>query len=280
VTVTVAAALPVPPAPVQARVNVLVIVSAPLDWLPEIVLVPVHAPEATQDVASVDDQVRVEELPLATDVGLAVRDTVGTAGVTVTVAEALPVPPGPVHARVNVPVLVSAPLDWLPEVVLVPVHAPEATQEVALAEDQVSVEDPPLAIDVGLAANDTVGTGAGGAPTVTVVEVLAVPPSPVHASPNVAVLVSGTLDWLPEVVLVPVHAPEATQEVALAEDQVRVEDAPLVTDVGFAVSDTVGAGGMTVTVADALPVPPGPVQARVNVPVLVKAPVDWLPEVA
>jgi hypothetical protein len=37
---------------------------------------------------------------------------------------------------------------------------------------------------------------------------------------------------------------------------------------------------MTVTVADALPVPPGPVQARVNVPVLVKAPVDWLPEVA
>jgi hypothetical protein len=261
-------------------VNVLVIVSAPLDWLPEIVLVPVHAPEATQDVASVDDQVRVEELPLATDVGLAVRDTVGTAGVTVTVAEALPVPPAPVQASPNVLVLVNTPLDWLPEVVLVPVHAPEASQEVASVEDQVSVEDPPLAIDVGLAANDTVGTGAGGAPTVTVVEVLAVPPSPVHASPNVAVLVSGTLDWLPEVVLVPVHAPEATQEVALAEDQVRVEDAPLVTDVGFAVSDTVGAGGMTVTVADALPVPPGPVQARVNVPVLVKAPVDWLPEVA
>jgi hypothetical protein len=35
---------------------------------------------------------------------------------TVTVVDALPVPPGPVHARVNVPVLVSAPLDWLPEV--------------------------------------------------------------------------------------------------------------------------------------------------------------------
>jgi hypothetical protein len=74
-------------------------------------LVPVHAPEATQDAASVDDQVRAEELPLATDVGLAVRDTVGTGGVTVTVAEALPVPPAPVQASVNVPVLVSAPLD-------------------------------------------------------------------------------------------------------------------------------------------------------------------------
>jgi hypothetical protein len=66
----------------------------------------------------------------------------------------------------------------------------------------------------------------------------------------------------------------------LVEDQVRVEDPPLVTDVELAVSDTVGAGGMTVTVVDALPVPPGPVQASVNVPVLVSAPLDWLPEVA
>ena len=115
-TATVADALAVPPSPVHARVNVLVIVSTPLDWLPEIPLLPVHAPEATQDVASVDDQVRVEELPLAIDVGLAVSDTVGTGGVTVTVADALPVPPGPVQARVNVPVLVKAPVDWLPEV--------------------------------------------------------------------------------------------------------------------------------------------------------------------
>jgi hypothetical protein len=157
---------------------------------------------------------------------------------------------------------------------LVPVHAPEASQEVASVEDQVRVEDAPLAIDVGLAANDTVGTGAGGVPTVTVVEALAVPPSPVHASPNVAVLVSGTLDWLPEVVLVPVHAPEATQDVASVDDQVRVEELPLATDVGLAVRDTVGTGGVTVTVAEALPVPPGPVHARVNVPVLVSAPLD------
>ena len=34
----------------------------------------------------VEDQVRVEAPPLATDVGFAVRDTVGTGGVTVTVA--------------------------------------------------------------------------------------------------------------------------------------------------------------------------------------------------
>ena len=54
---------------------------------------------------------------------------------------------------------VSAPVDWLPEVALAPDQPPEAVQEVALVEDQVSVEDPPLATDAGFAASDTVGTG-------------------------------------------------------------------------------------------------------------------------
>jgi hypothetical protein len=182
-----------------------------------------------------------------------------------------------VQARVNTLVVANAPLDWLPEIALLPVHAPEARQEAALVEDQVRVEDPPLAIDVGFAVSDTVG--AGGM-TVTVADALAVPPGPVHARVNVLAIVSTPLDWLPEMPLLPVHAPEATQEVASVEDQVRLEAPPLVIDVGLAVSDTVGAGGMTVTVADALPVPPGPVQARVNVLVLVTAPLDCVPEVA
>jgi hypothetical protein len=72
---------------------------------------------------------------------------------------------------------------------------------------------------------------------------------------------------LPEVALAPDHAPEAVQEVAFVEDQVRVEDAPFAIDVGFAVSDRVGTGGGggvpdTVTVADALALPPEPVQIR------------------
>jgi len=101
---------------------------------------------------------------------------------TVTVADALAVPPDPVQARENVLVLVKAPLDWLPEVVLIPDHAPEATQEVASVDDQVSVEDPPLATDVGFAASDTVGTGGGGGvpDTVTVADALALPPEPVQ----------------------------------------------------------------------------------------------------
>ena len=105
-----------------------------------------------------------------------------TAVVTVTVADALAVPPSPVQASANMLVLVKAPLDWLPEVALLPDHAPEATQEVASVDDQVSVEDPPLATDAGFAASDTVGAGGGGGvpDTVTVADALALPPEPVQ----------------------------------------------------------------------------------------------------
>jgi hypothetical protein len=56
-------------------------------------------------------------------------------------------------------------------------------------------------------------------------------------------------------------------EVAPVEDQVSVEASPLAMDVGFAMSDTVGAAGgggapVTVTVAEALALPPGPLQVR------------------
>ena len=75
---------------------------------------------------------------------------------------------------------------------------------------------------------------------------------------------SAPVDWVPpEVALSPDQAPEAAQELAFVEDQVSVEDAPFATDGGFAASDTVGVGGGdTVTVADALALPPGPLQVR------------------
>jgi hypothetical protein len=50
----------------------------------------------------------------------------------------------------------------LPEIALAPDQVPAAEQEVALVADQVSVEDPPLATDVGFAPRDTVGAGGGG----------------------------------------------------------------------------------------------------------------------
>ncbi len=45
--------------------------------MPETALAPDHAPEAEQEVASVEDQTSVEDAPLATDAGFAASDTVG-----------------------------------------------------------------------------------------------------------------------------------------------------------------------------------------------------------
>jgi hypothetical protein len=67
---------------------------------------------------------------------------------------------------------------WLPEVALAPDQPPEAEQEVALVEDQVSVKDPPLVTVAGFAASDTVGAGGGVPCTVTVADALALPVDP------------------------------------------------------------------------------------------------------
>ena len=85
--------------------------------------------------------------------------------VTVTLCEAEP--PLPVQLSVYVVVLVSAPVLVLPLVVSLPDHPPDAVQAVALVEDQVKVELPPLTTLVGLALNETVGAGAE---TVTVAD--------------------------------------------------------------------------------------------------------------
>jgi len=52
-------------------------VRAPVDAVPEVALVPLHAPPAVQVVAFVETQVRFDEAPLVTVVGLAEMVTVG-----------------------------------------------------------------------------------------------------------------------------------------------------------------------------------------------------------
>ncbi len=54
-------------------------------------------------------------------------------------------------------------IDWLPLVALVPLHAPLAKQEVALAELQVRVEELPEVMEEGEAERVRVGVGAGAA---------------------------------------------------------------------------------------------------------------------
>jgi hypothetical protein len=71
----------------------------------------------------------------------------------------------------------SAPVDTEPLAGSLPDHAPEAAQEVALVEDQVSVVALPLATVLGLALSVRVGAGEV---TVTVEDCAALPPAPVQ----------------------------------------------------------------------------------------------------
>ena len=68
-------------------------------------------------------------------------------------------------------------MDWEPESDLLPDQEPEAVQAVVFVELQVRVDDPPEDIEEGLAERLTVG---GGTNTLTVTDLLALPPAPIH----------------------------------------------------------------------------------------------------
>ena len=140
-----------------------------------------------------------------------------------------------------------------------PDQPPEAVQAVALVEVQLKVELAPCAILVGFARSDTLGTGAE---TVTVADCEAEPPAPVQVSVYLVVAVSAAVANEPLTGSDPLHPPDAVQVVALVEDQLRVEVAPLLMVLGFAVSVTAGGVLVTETVADCVAVPPLPVQVN------------------
>jgi hypothetical protein len=222
---------------------------------------PLNAPDAVQLDALVDDQVSVELPPLATLLGLAVKDTVGGLTVTDTVVELWAVPPAPVHVRTNLVVAFSATVVWVPLVGSLPVQPFDAVQDVALVEDQVSVDVLPMSTVEGFA--EIVTTGAGGV-TVTVADCEALPPAPVHDSVYVVLEVSAPVDTLPFSGSPPDHPPpDPLHEVALVVTQVMVDALPLSIVLGVAVIVTVGAGALTETVADCEALPPGPVHVNV-----------------
>jgi hypothetical protein len=146
-----------------------------------------------------------------------------------------------------------------------------------LAADQLSVVLPPAATVLGFALIWIVGAPAA---TDTVTDWVAVPPSPVQASVNVEPVLIGPLDSEPLALRLPDQAPEAEQRVAFKLDQVSVELPPGTTVLGLAVSLISGAVLVTVTVADWVLVPPGPVQLKPNSEVFESAPVSHVPLVA
>ena len=77
-TVTLTESLALPPAPLQARLKVLFEVNALMVCEPDAALIPDHAPEAVQLVASTLLQLNVVEPFVTTLVGFADRETVGS----------------------------------------------------------------------------------------------------------------------------------------------------------------------------------------------------------
>jgi hypothetical protein len=67
----------------------------------------------------------------------------------------------------------------------------------------------------------------------------------------------------PLVASLPLQPPEAVQDVAFLDDQDSAELLPLAIVLGLALKLTVGAGEVTVTVADCAALPPAPVQVSV-----------------
>jgi len=189
-------------------------------------------------------QVRVVESPAFTRFGAAVSDMTagpvqevggGAAALTVTVADFEALPPGPVQVAVY-EVVVPGETSFVPEVPLPETAVPE--HEVAFVEDQVSVEDPPLVMVDGDAVRVTVGVEPP-AETMTVTDFEALPPGPVQVAVY-EVLEPGETTFVPDVALPVTAVPE--HEVAFVEDQVSVEDPPLVMVDGDAVRETVGVG--------------------------------------
>jgi hypothetical protein len=143
--------------------NVALAVKLPVLWDPDVDFAPDHPPDALHELALVELQVRVEEDPDVIEAGLAVSWTVGITGAAaiVTTADWLADPAVPVQVNVNVELAVKAPALCDPEIAFVPDHAPEAVQELALVEVQVSVEEEPDVRELGPAVIWTVGVGDG-----------------------------------------------------------------------------------------------------------------------
>ena len=155
--------------------------TGPTDFDPLVASAPLQPLEPVHDVALEELHVSVELAPFDTDAGLADNVTAGDGDLTVTVAVCDAVPPAPLQLKVKLALDVSAPELCEPLVAFAPLHAPDAVQPAASADDHVSVVLAPLTIVEGEALKVTVGAREFEPPlTVTVADWLAVPPAPVQ----------------------------------------------------------------------------------------------------
>ncbi len=99
--------------------------------------------------------------------------------------------------------------------------------------------------------------------TLTVALCEAEPPAPVQAKVYLVAAVRAAVLCEPLIASAPLQPPDAVHEVALVDDQLSVDAAPLVTLLGVAVRVTDGAGVVTEMVADCAALPPAPLHVSV-----------------
>jgi hypothetical protein len=101
--------------------------------------------------------------PAVTEIGFAISVAVGGSSTTIATDAVRLVPAVPVHVSEKVVSSPSGPMLRLPAAAKVPLQPPDALQEVALDEDQVSVAEPPASIVVLDASRLAVGNAVTGA---------------------------------------------------------------------------------------------------------------------
>ena len=258
-TATVTELLASPPGPEQLSTKLVPDVSVGVASAPEVARLPVQPPDALHEVAFVLTHVSRAVPPYARVAESALRSTIGGA-MTLTSAEAVASPPGPLQVSVKVVPAVRVGDGSEPLAGFVPVQPPDALHELVLVLLQESCVRVPLIMVDGAAVRLAAGRGS----TVTGLVALAVPPPRVQVSVNVAPSVRAGENSEPLAGLVPLQLPDALHDVAfvLLHESCVVE--PLTTLDGVAVRLTVGAGVTTTDVAS-LAVPPAPVHVSVNV---------------
>jgi hypothetical protein len=213
--------------------------SAPVLLVPLMASAPLQPPEAAHEVAWVEDQVKVELPPLPTEVGLALKVIVGKAAVTDTTTDCDAELFAPTQEMSKVVVALRAAVRKVPLVFSAPPQPPEAVHEVALVEDQVKVEVPPLPTEIGFALKVIVGNPAR---TDTTADCDAELLAPTQEMPKVVVALRAAVKKVPLAFSAPLQPPDAMQDVAFVEDQLRVVALPLATVVGLALNVTAGPG--------------------------------------
>lgn len=163
-----------PPAPVQLNVYEVVALTALVTCVPLLGKVPLHPSPAVHEAALVESQVKVDVLPGATTDGYTLKLAVG---ITLTVALALEVPPGPEHDSEYPAAADNGPVLCVPLTLTAPPHAPDAVQEVALLDVHCKVAALPAATAAGEAVKVTAGRGRMETVTLAGVEI---PPGPMQ----------------------------------------------------------------------------------------------------